>query len=558
MREPVKRVACAVYTRKSTEDGLEQAFNSLDAQREACAAYIVSQRHEGWSLVPDMYDDGGFSGGSMERPALKRLLADVAAGKVNVIVIYKVDRLTRSLADFSRIVDVLDAAKASFVSITQAFNTTTSMGRLTLNMLLSFAQFEREVTGERIRDKIAASKRKGLWMGGPVPLGYALHERKLVVVEQEAELVRHIMRRYLALGSVRLLVAELAATGHRTKLQERASGPHRGGIAFRRGTLFHLLSNRIYRGEIVHKGTSHPGEHPPIVDQQLWDEVQAALAQRGAGASGRRALHPSLLVGRIVDRLGRAMTPTHATKNNRRYRYYVTRPDQLDQGPAWRVPARDIETIVREQLAALLLDQARIHDLASAAEADAAAIEQALRAGDLAAATLRSGTAAAQAELIGRLIDATHLHEDHVAVTISEPGLAALLGLTPSGATDPIVLTCHAVKVRRGHEVRLVISGATMRAPRRRDEKLMSLLAEAQAARALVLASPDLSINRIATDANRCRSRLTRLIALSYLSPKIVTAIVEGRQPRTLTARTLLDAQLPVDWSAQAALLGIA
>ena len=536
----------------------KQAFNSLDAQREACAAYIVSQRHEGWSLVPETYDDGGFSGGSMERPALKRLLADVAAGRVNVIVIYKVDRLTRSLADFSRIVDVLDAAKASFVSITQAFNTTTSMGRLTLNMLLSFAQFEREVTGERIRDKIAASKRKGLWMGGPVPLGYAVHERRLVPVNEEAEPVRHIYQRYLALGSVRLLVAELDAAGHRTKLQARASGPHRGGIPFRRGTLFHLLSNRIYRGEIVHKDMSHPSEHPPIVDQQLWSDVQAALAQRGAGGSRRGALHPSLLVGRLVDGLGRAMTPTHATKGNRRYRYYVTRPDQLDQGPAWRVPARDIETIVRERLAALLLDQARIHDLASAASADAATIEQALRAGDLTAAALRSGTAAAQAELIGRLIETTRLHEDHVAITISQSGLAALLNLARAEPANPIMLFCHAVKVRRGHEVRLVIPGAATRVSRQRDEKLIALLAEAQAARALVLASPDLSINRIAIDAGRCRSRLTRLVALSYLSPRIVTAIVEGRQPRTLTARMLLDAQLPVDWAAQAALLGIA
>ncbi len=221
---------CAVYTRKSTEDGLDQEFNSLDAQREACAAYITSQRHEGWTPLPEHYDDGGFSGGSMERPAFKRLLAEVAAGRVDVIVIYKVDRLTRSLADFSRIVDVPDRAKASFVSITHAFNTTTSMGRLTLNMLLSFAQFEREVTGKRIRDKIAASKRKELWMGGPVPLGYAVQDRRLVVVDAEAELVRHIMRRYLALGSVRELVAELAAQGHRTKLQPNAGGPHRGGI----------------------------------------------------------------------------------------------------------------------------------------------------------------------------------------------------------------------------------------------------------------------------------------------------------------------------------------
>jgi DNA invertase Pin-like site-specific DNA recombinase len=276
---------CAVYTRKSTEDGLEQEFNSLDAQYEACAAYALSQRHEGWVLAKERYDDGGFSGGNMERPGLKRLLADVKASKVDIILLYKIDRLTRSLTDFARIVDVLDAAKASFVSITQSFNTTTSMGRLTLNMLLSFAQFEREVTGERIRDKIAASKRKGLWMGGPVPLGYAVKDRKLVVQANEAEQVRHIMRRYLVLGSVPALVEELEREGYRTKLQRRASGPHKGGCLYRRGTLYHLLSNRIYRGMIVHKGKAHAGEHQPIVDEQLFEQVQAKLADNASGSS---------------------------------------------------------------------------------------------------------------------------------------------------------------------------------------------------------------------------------------------------------------------------------
>ena len=268
---------CAVYTRKSTEDGLEQEFNSLDAQYEACAAYALSQRHEGWVVVKDRYDDGGFSGGNIERPGLKRLLADVAAGKIDIILLYKIDRLTRSLTDFSRIVDVLDKAGASFVSITQSFNTTTSMGRLTLNMLLSFAQFEREITGERIRDKIAASKRKGIWMGGTVPLGYEVVERKLLVKPKEAEQVRHIMQRYLALGTVPALVDELGREGYRTKLQHRVSGPHKGNDLYRRGTLYHMLSNRIYRGMIVHKGKAFPGEHEAIVDEDLFEYVQAKL-----------------------------------------------------------------------------------------------------------------------------------------------------------------------------------------------------------------------------------------------------------------------------------------
>ena len=263
-------VRCAIYTRKSTEDGLEQEYNSLDAQFDACMAYASSQRHEGWMVVKDRYDDGGFSGGTLERPGLKRLLADIEAGKVDIILLYKIDRLTRSLSDFAKIVDILDRKGASFVSITQSFNTTTSMGRLTLNMLLSFAQFEREVTGERIRDKIAASKRKGIWMGGPVPLGYDVVERKLVVNEPEAELVRHIMQRYLALCSVRDLVTELADEGHRTKIQFRTSTANRGGCTFQRGTLYHLLANKIYRGKIVHKGEVFNGEHDAIVPRRTY------------------------------------------------------------------------------------------------------------------------------------------------------------------------------------------------------------------------------------------------------------------------------------------------
>ena len=266
---------CAIYTRKSSEDGLEQEFNSLDAQREACEAYITSQRHAGWVAVSDMYDDGGLSGGSMDRPALKRLLADIMAGKVQIIVVYKVDRLTRSLADFAKIVDVFDAHDASFVSVTQQFNTTTSMGRLTLNMLLSFAQFEREITGERIRDKIAASKAKGMWMGGTVPLGYDVHERKLVVNAPEAETVRLIFQRYAQLGSVALLRAELNQRGVVSKRRHGAGGRLAGGQKFSRGALYLMLQNHLYRGEIKHKEHVYAGQHEAIIDLDLWTTVQA-------------------------------------------------------------------------------------------------------------------------------------------------------------------------------------------------------------------------------------------------------------------------------------------
>src|SRR5690348_3301950 len=292
----IERVRCAIYTRKSSEEGLEQEFNSLQAQREACEAFINSQRHEGWVCLPQAYDDGGFSGATMERPALQQLLADIAAGRVDTIVVYKIDRLTRSLADFAKIVDILDTKGASFVSVTQQFNTTTSMGRLTLNILLSFAQFEREVIDERIRDKIAASKRKGMWMGGIPTLGYRAQDRKLVVIESEAEIVRAIFRRYAELGSVRLLKDELEARGIKSKSWTTASGRRIGGKPFSRGALYLMLQNRLYRGEVVHKGQSHPGEHTPVINPPLWGAVQAQLAANTAERNaGTRIRQPSLL-----------------------------------------------------------------------------------------------------------------------------------------------------------------------------------------------------------------------------------------------------------------------
>ena len=288
---------CAIYTRKSTEHNLDLAFNSLDAQREACEAYIKSQAHEGWRLIPDHYDDGGLSGASLDRPAVQSLLADVRAGKINIVVVYKVDRLTRSLADFAKLVELFDRHGVSFVSVTQSFNTTSSMGRLTLNVLLSFAQFEREVIGERVRDKIAASKRKGIWVGGPVPLGYRCIGKKLVVVPEEAETVRTIFRRYLDLGSLGALTADLDRSGIRTKAVVRLDGSVRGGIRFGVGALAHLLKNRFYIGEVVYRGEVHRGEHEPILDRDLFEAVQARLAANGVARTPRLRGAASILAG---------------------------------------------------------------------------------------------------------------------------------------------------------------------------------------------------------------------------------------------------------------------
>jgi site-specific DNA recombinase len=314
---------CAIYTRKSTEHNLDLEFNSLDAQREACEAYIKSQAHEGWRLVADHYDDGGISGASLERPALQALLADVRAGKINTVVVYKVDRLTRSLADFAKLVELFDQYEVSFVSITQSFNTTSSMGRLTLNVLLSFAQFEREVIGERVRDKIAASKRKGIWVGGPVPLGYRVIDKKLVVVPEEAEAVRIIFTSYLQLGSIGALIEDLDRRGIRTKANGRPDVRQRGGIRFGVGSLAHLLKNRFYIGEVVYRGATHRGEHEPILDRELFEAVQAKLAANAVTRQVRLKGSPAILTGRIFDDRGNRMSPSHSNKLGVRYRYYA-------------------------------------------------------------------------------------------------------------------------------------------------------------------------------------------------------------------------------------------
>lgn len=340
-RKAERGLRCAIYTRKSTEEGLEQSFNSLDAQREACAAYIMSQTREGWEALPERYDDGGWTGGNMERPALRQLLDDVSAGRIDIIVVYKVDRLTRSLADFAKIVEVLDAHGASFVSVTQAFNTTNSMGRLTLNVLLSFAQFEREVTAERIRDKIIASKAKGMWMGGPIPIGYALQDRRLVPDAEEATTVRLIFERYVELRSIAALVDDLHERGVRTKLRTWRDGRTVGGIPFTKGPLAQLLKNPTYIGKVRHRDQLHEGQHDGIVDPALFEQVQTIIeANRQDHRMGRRARRPSLLTSMLFDPDGRPMSPTHTSKGSRRYHYYQTRlAAGSSKDATWRLPA---------------------------------------------------------------------------------------------------------------------------------------------------------------------------------------------------------------------------
>src|SRR5512139_2163170 len=362
-----KSFRCAVYTRKSTDHNLDLEFNSLDAQREACEAYIKSQAHEGWKLLADHYDDGGISGASLERPALQALLSDIRARRIDIVVVYKVDRLTRSLADFAKLVDLFDRHTVSFVSITQSFNTTSSMGRLTLNVLLSFAQFEREVIGERVRDKIAASKRKGIWVGGPLPLGYRVADKKVGVVPEEEAAVRTIFTRYLELGSLGALIEDLDRRGVRTRTSRLVDGRVRGGIRFRTGALAHLLKNRFYVGEVVYRGAVHQGGHQPIIERELFEAVQARLAENAVGRRMKLRGSPAILTGRIFDDRGNRMSPSHANKLGVRYRYYVShailQQRREDVGSVGRVPAVEIEKLV--------LDAIRSH-LASDGEAEGA------------------------------------------------------------------------------------------------------------------------------------------------------------------------------------------
>jgi DNA invertase Pin-like site-specific DNA recombinase len=535
------KLRCAVYTRKSTEEGLEQAFNSLDAQREACIAYVGSQRHEGWILLPELYDDGGYSGGTMDRPGLKQLMEDVAAGKVDTIVVYKVDRLTRSLADFAKIVEVLDKAGASFVSVTQAFNTTTSMGRLTLNVLLSFAQFEREVTGERIRDKVAASKAKGMWMGGPVPLGYDLGDRKLVINEAEATIVRNLFNRYRELRSIGALVEELDRDGVKTKERCYKDGRTVGGIAFTKGPLAYLLANRIYTGEVTHKGKVYPGEHPAIIDLDLWQEVQGILAQnRVERRLGSKAKAPSLLTSLLQDDHGRPMMPTYTVRDARRYRYYATRTAASGvrgvEGRL-RLPAAPIEALVIEQLAAWLDAMAPAPDL------DPLTAEAVIAKAQCQADILRNGL---QHEQRALLLDLNV----NVAVKADKVSIA----FTPPNAEQPVQLDVPAKLVDRGSDLRLAIGPGGQTTHTSADPVLLKLVALGAAAREqLTSGKPDTLVSGYS------RQHLTRLARLGYLAPDIVSAIVEGRQPPSLNGRRLLRfANLPIDWSDQRRLLGFA
>lgn len=525
-------IRCAVYTRKSSEEGLEQSFNSLHAQREACEAYILSQKHEGWHLVPTAYDDGGFSGGSMERPGLKALMADVEARLIDTIVVYKVDRLTRSLADFAKMVEQFDARSVSFVSVTQAFNTTTSMGRLTLNVLLSFAQFEREVTGERIRDKIAASKAKGMWMGGNVPLGYDVVGRALVVNEAEAEQVRELFRLYVHHQAVDDVVAAADEAGIRSKQRTSAAGKKGGGTVLGRGSLYKILSSPLYAGEIGHKDKRFPGLHQRIIDADLYDAVQALLERNRRKQRGSSGACTSMLSGLVVDAAGHKLTATHTDKGNRRYRYYA--------GNKQRIPANQLDDLVSAVLVEHLADTTKLTALLP--------ISTDLPMATIAAAARKSvylayASRAESRELAKEMIERVAIEAGRFVITLRLHDIGIV-------ATATIIVPISADRNSLG--VRHIGAPPPQLAP---NLPLIALVAQARRWFSMLANGSRAGLSSIAESENVTPAYVHLVITAAFLAPDLVDNIVEGRQPAGLTAsklRTMLP--LPHAWPDQRAL----
>ena len=531
------RKRCAIYTRKSSEEGLEQNFNSLDAQREACLAFIQSQKSEGWRPVRTHYDDGGFSGGNVDRPGLSQLLADIEAGKIDTIVVYKVDRLTRSLTDFAGIVDVLDAKGVSFVSVTQQFNTTTSMGRLTLNMLLSFAQFEREVTGERIRDKIAASKRKGLWMGGRVPLGYRAKGRTLEICESEARIVRRIYELYETHGAVTRVTEEICRLGLKTKIYVDKKGRRSGGKDFSRGHVHRVLASPIYAGRIGHKRRIYDGQHPAIIVLETWERVQTMLHAKAPPSSRRGS--PSPLKGKLFDEYGAPLTPSHTVKSGRRYRYYVSRlstPNAASdqRAPAWRLPAGDLEKLVTRAASELISNREKTSDCLKANGAGVASMTSTLDA----LSTWRGKPF----ELVQR-VDLTPQK-----LTI-ELDLSSAVGRNLS----PIRYGIPTQTRKRGTERRLVLEkGDTDTEARVFDPALVKVVARAQTWFQAIAQGRAHSFAEIASAEGLSEQYVGKLMPLAFLSPAIVEDTLKARNSVNLTAESLTSRiKIPKDWRGQ-------
>lgn len=553
-----KRVRCAIYTRKSSEEGLDQSFNSLEAQREACCAFILSQKHEGWTAVNAHYDDGGFSGGTMERPDLRRLLDDILGGKIDTVVVYKVDRLTRSLSDFSKIIEIFDSNGVSFVSVTQQFNTTTSMGRLTLNVLLSFAQFEREVTGERIRDKVAASKKKGMWMGGVVPQGYDCVDRRLVVNPKEARTIRRIFQAYLRLGCAAKLKDYLDCKEIRSKARISSAGRASGGAPYSRGALYHLLNNRVYIGEIVHRGKSHPGLHEAIVPRELWNKVAARLAENNQARRVVASLSMrSLLTGKLFDGNGARFTPTHAVKNARRYRYYTSQTVIRKSGlrPAIaRFPAQVLEQFVTSRIRLLLQAPGRCVTGMRNGPRKAAVAE---KAKDLATRWPELETSR-QHEFVRNVLRRVTVGRAAVWIELDRIRLiAALLGQRPEAirpwcarGSETISLTGEFQVHERGGRRRTIPPRGNPNTHAGCVPSLVKAIARARDWYERIVAGEIESVDHLMQRSGLTRTYIMRIMRCARLSPKIVEAVLAGTHRHDLSLKWML-ADIPLEWREQ-------
>jgi DNA invertase Pin-like site-specific DNA recombinase len=574
------RQRCAIYTRKSSEEGLDQEFNSLDAQYEACAAFVASQAGLGWKLVPDRYDDGGISGGTMERPSLQRLLQDIRDRKIDVVVVYKIDRLTRSLMDFARMVEIFDASNASFVSVTQQFNTTTSMGRLTLNVLLSFAQFEREVTAERIRDKIAASRKKGMWMGGTVPLGYRVENRKLVVDAAGAEEVRFLFRRYLELGSVVQLAKEInavAGEGAPPDPDDRSVKPARPRMPMSRGRLYHLLTNPVYIGKARHFEQVYDGEHAAIIDPATFEAALTLLADRAPNRRGRsnsQDIH--LLTGLVFDETGDRLSPTHAYNHGKRYRYYVSRRlryDPTNKDRSWRIAADEFEGIVLQQARDILRDRPLItgwlQDHAVPADRTNGAITT---TSEMATILQNDAVPEPRRHILQVMFGKITLSPGGIRFEVRKQALIQRL-LSPKGqhplnhlppasenaepedaAEETVVIDRPVSMKRRGLQMRIVINGPA----REPEASLVDLIARAHFYLARLTDGSVSSIADLSRELGVYRSDISRVLPLAFLSPDVTEAVLTGRQPADLTARNLARlVDVPHLWEEQARAFGL-
>jgi site-specific DNA recombinase len=553
-----RRFRCAIYTRKSSEEGLDQDFNSIEAQREAGEAYVRSQAHEGWVVMPERFDDGGFSGGNMSRPGLARLLESIKDGQVDVVVIYKIDRLTRSLTDFARLAETFDKHNVSFVSVTQQFNTTNSMGRLMLNVLLSFAQFEREITGERIRDKIAASKKKGMWMGGPVPVGYHVQDRRLLVQDKEAAIVRRIFNLYLEVGDVPALVERLKAEGVTTPSRHSARGQPAGGRPFTRGHLYKLLSNPLYIGRVQHKGTSHPGQHEAIIDQQVWSEVQKQLAANTQGPRDRRGraeAKGALLANVLVAADGSRFVATHAAKGTRRYHYYVEEAKVVGS-TARRLPAAEIERATVLALHGYLVDRHQLaHDLEVGGSGSVGLLSNAQALAENLGARLTDKGRHLVRQLVHRVI----YRDRQLELEIPRAHLKAALGsrdvrngggdVNMRSKDDLVVVRVPLAIRRRGAQLKLV-SGADSQSASSPDRSLITAMVRARdwAARIVAGASPA----EIAEQEQVTDGYVSQLLPLAFVAPTLVEDVIAGRHPPELTANRLIwKTALPLSWQQQ-------